>query len=142
MVWGVPYDVTEKTYKKANAKAIIDGDVVYTSSKGVIKAHDKATGAVKWASKDFGGGIAQTELKGNIIYGRMGGQFYEYKEREWKLAKPLGIVAVDKKSGNMLWRYDKAKDECWKKAISEMARCQVDDCNRHGIPPIITTTVP
>lgn len=39
-------------------------------------------------------------------------------------------------------RTDKAKDECWKKAISEMARCQVDDCNRHGIPPIITTTVP
>lgn len=110
LVWGVPYDVTEKTYKKANAAAIIDGDVIYTSSKGVIKAHDKATGAVKWTSKDFGGGVAQMALRGNILYGRMGGQFYEYKEREWKLAKPLGIVAVDKASGNALWRYDDAKD--------------------------------
>jgi outer membrane protein assembly factor BamB len=110
LVWGVPYDVTEKTYKKANAKAIIDGDVVYTSAKGVIRAHDKATGAVKWTSKDFGGGIAQMELRGKTLYGRMGGQFYEYKDREWKLSKPLGIVAVDKATGSPLWQYDKAKD--------------------------------
>ena len=110
LVWGVPYDVTEKTYKKANAQAIIDGDVVYTSAKGVIRAHDKATGAIKWTSKDFGGGIAQMATRGNIIYGRMGGQFYEYKEKEWKLSKPLGIVALDKTAGNALWQYDKAKD--------------------------------
>jgi outer membrane protein assembly factor BamB len=110
LVWGVPYDVTEKTYKKANAQAIVDDDVVYTSSKGVLRAHDKSTGAVKWATKDFGGGIAQMLANGSLLYGRMGGQFYEYKEREWKLAKPLGIVAVDKSSGNLLWRYDKAKD--------------------------------
>lgn len=110
LVWGVPYDVTEKTYKKANAKAIIDGDVVYTSAKGVIRAHDKATGAVKWTSKDFGGGIAQMELRGKTLYGRMGGQFYEYKDREWKLSKPLGIVALDKATGSPLWQYDKAKD--------------------------------
>jgi outer membrane protein assembly factor BamB len=110
MVWGVPYDVTEKTYKKANAAAIIDGDLVYTSAKGVIRAHDKGTGALKWASKDFGGGVAQMALRGNILYGRMGGQFYEYKEREWALAKPLGIVAVDKSTGNVLWKFDKAKD--------------------------------
>jgi outer membrane protein assembly factor BamB len=110
LVYGVPYDVTEKTYKKANARAIIDGDVIYTSAKGVIRAHDKATGAVKWVSKDFGGGVAQMAIRGNIIYCRMGGQFYEYKDREWKLAKPLGIVAVDKITGNVLWKYDKAKD--------------------------------
>jgi outer membrane protein assembly factor BamB len=110
LVYGVPYDVTEKTYKKANAQAIIDSDVIYTSAKGVIRAHDKATGAVKWVSKDFGGGVAQMAIRGNIIYCRMGGQFYEYKDREWKLAKPLGIVAVDKTTGNVLWKYDKAKD--------------------------------
>lgn len=110
LVWGVPYDVTEKTYKKANAQAIVDGDIVYTSSKGVLRAHDKATGAVKWTSKDFGGGVAQMAMRGDILYGRMGGQFFEYKEREWKLVKPLGIVAVDKKSGSTLWRYDDAKD--------------------------------
>jgi hypothetical protein len=39
-------------------------------------------------------------------------------------------------------RNRKAKKDCWDKAIEAMSRCQVDDCNRHGIPPIITTTVP
>lgn len=39
-------------------------------------------------------------------------------------------------------RTRKAKTDCWDKAIEAMSRCQVDDCNRHGIPPIITTTVP
>lgn len=39
-------------------------------------------------------------------------------------------------------RTDKAKDECWKKAIKELGRCQVEVCGRHKPDPILTITVP
>lgn len=42
----------------------------------------------------------------------------------------------------LIGRSKKAEAECWKKAIKELARCQVDDCNRHGIPPITTVSGP
>jgi hypothetical protein len=39
-------------------------------------------------------------------------------------------------------RTNKAREKCWKEANRELSRCQVETCNRHGNPPIITTSVP
>jgi len=110
MVWGVPYDVTEGKLKKANAQALLDGDVVYTSAKGQLRAVDRKTGAVKWTSPDYGAAVAEMLAHGSVIYGRMGGEFFDDKDREWKLKTPLGVVAVDKSNGQMLWKYDGADD--------------------------------
>ncbi len=110
MVWAVPYDVTEGKLKRANAQAAIDGDVIYTSAKGQLRAVDKANGAVKWTSPDYGAAVAEMAAKNDVIYGRMGGEFFDDKDRQWKLKKPLGVVAVDKSNGQMIWKYDGADD--------------------------------
>jgi outer membrane protein assembly factor BamB len=110
MAWAVPYDVTEGRLKRANAQAVIDGDLIYTSAKGQLRAVDKNTGIVKWISKDYGAGIAEMQMRGNIIYGRMGGTFFDDKKNEWDLKKPLGIVAISTSDGQPTWRYDKMKD--------------------------------
>jgi hypothetical protein len=106
----VPYDVTEGKLKRANAQAIIDGDLIYTSAKGQLRAIDKNSGAVKWTSSDYGAAIAEMRGQGGVIFGRMGGEFFDDKERQWMLKKPLGVVAIDKSSGQMLWKYDGADD--------------------------------
>lgn len=110
LLWGVPYDVTEGKIKRGNAQIIVDGDTVYTSSKGQLRAIDKATGNVKWASKDFGGAIAEMAVRGNVIYGRLGGNFYDWSKREWQLKKPLGVVTVNKQTGAAISMYDKMKE--------------------------------
>jgi outer membrane protein assembly factor BamB len=110
LVWGVPYDVTEGRIKRGNAAAVIDGDTIFTSAKGEIRAHDKASGQVKWTSKHHGGAVAQMILKGDVLYGRMGGHFYDYGKREWVLEKPLGVVALNKNTGATIWVFDKAQD--------------------------------
>jgi outer membrane protein assembly factor BamB len=110
MIWGTKYDVTEGQIKHANAQAIIDGDTVYTSAKGQVRAIDKATGAIKWTSKDFGGGIAEMRERGGVIYGRLGGNFYDFGRREYVTKKPLGVAAIDKKTGAPQWFYDKASN--------------------------------
>jgi outer membrane protein assembly factor BamB len=110
LAWKVEYDVTAGTIKRGNAQIIVDGDTVYTAAKGVLRAVDRGTGQLKWTSKDFGGAIAEMERDGEVLYGRLGGTFYDKVKKEFEQKKPFGVVAVDKKTGAMIWRYDDAKD--------------------------------
>ena len=110
LVWKVPYDITEGKIKRGNAQAVIDGDVIYTSAKGQVRAIDKETGNLRWTSKDFGGAVAEMQLQENVLYGRLGGNFYDFGKREYALKKPLGVVALDKKTGAPIWFYEKAED--------------------------------
>jgi outer membrane protein assembly factor BamB len=110
LLWGTKYDVTEGSIKRGNAQAVIDGDTIYTSAKGQLRAIDKQTGAVRWTSKDFGGAVAEMKLGGEHIYGRLGGAFYDFSKREYVAKKPFGVAAVDRKTGATVWYYDKASD--------------------------------
>lgn len=110
LVWALPFDVTEGQLVKANARAILEGDVLYTSAKGKLRAIDKNSGQLKWESKDFGAGVVQMISSGGAIYGRMGGHFYNWADKEWLLKKPLGVVAVGKNGGQAIWKFDDAKD--------------------------------
>lgn len=110
LVWKLPYDVTEGKIKQGNAQAVIDGDTVYTSAKGQVRAVDKQTGALKWTSKDFGGAVAEMKLAGDVLYGRLGGTFYDFGKREYVPKKPLGVVALDRRTGAANWFYDKASE--------------------------------
>ena len=110
VIWKTPYDVTEGNLKRANAQAVLDRDTVYTSAKGVIRAIDRATGAIKWTSSDFGAAVAQMQAGDKLIFGRMGGTYFDHGKDEWLLKKPLGVVAVNKNTGQQVWRFDDAKD--------------------------------
>lgn len=111
LVWKTLYDVTDGSLKNTNGQAIIDGDMIYTSAQGIIRAIDKNSGAVKWTTKDFGkGGIAEMQLLGDTVYGRMGGQFYSGKKGEWQKKSPIGVVALNKSTGSTNWIYEGAKN--------------------------------
>src|SRR5690606_33503875 len=92
-------------------QAIVDGDVIYTSAQGIIRAIDKNSGTVRWSTKDMGkGGIAEMQLFGDVIYGRMGGQFFSAKKGEWQKKSPIGVVALNKTDGSTKWIYKDAKN--------------------------------
>ena len=111
LVWKNVYDVTDGSLKNTNGQAIIDGDTIYTSANGIIRAIDKNSGAVKWTTKDFGkGGIAEMQVRGGVIYGRMGGQFFSAKKGEWLEKGPVGVVALNKANGSTNWIYTGAKE--------------------------------
>lgn len=111
LIWKTLYDVTDGSLKNTNGQAIIDGDTIYTSAQGIIRAIDKNSGAVKWTTKDFGkGGIAEMQLHGDVVYGRMGGQFYSAKKGEWQKKSPIGVVALNKSNGSTNWIYTGANE--------------------------------
>lgn len=110
VLWGLPYDVTEGRLKRGNSQAVIDGDTIYSSAKGQLRAVDKQTGKQKWISADFGAAVAEVDIKGDMLYGRMGGTFFDDKKQDWDLKKPLGVVALDRNSGQVKWKFDKMSD--------------------------------
>lgn len=111
LVWKTVYDVTDGSLKNTNGQAIVDGDVIYTSAQGIIRAIDKNSGTVRWSTKDMGkGGIAEMQLFGDVIYGRMGGQFFSAKKGEWQKKSPIGVVALNKTDGSTNWIYKDAKN--------------------------------
>jgi outer membrane protein assembly factor BamB len=111
LVWKNVYDVTDGSLKNTNGQAIVDGDTIFTSAQGIIRAIDKNGGTVKWTTKDFGkGGIAEMQLHGDVVYGRMGGQFYSAKKGEWQEKGPVGVVALNKSAGTTNWIYTGADE--------------------------------
>lgn len=111
LVWKMPYDVTEGSMKRTNGAAIVDGETIYTSAKGVIRAFNKQNGALKWQTKDFSsGGVAEMIANGNVLYGRFGGIFYSNKQKEYVKKTPIGVAAIDKNTGAVLWTYSGAKN--------------------------------
>ena len=110
LLWGVKYDVTEGAIKRGNSQAIVAGDAVLTSAKGQMRAHDAATGSVRWTSKDFGGAVAEMRVLGDVLYGRLGGAFFNYGSKKYETKKPFGVAAVDKRTGATLWYYEGAKN--------------------------------
>jgi outer membrane protein assembly factor BamB len=122
LLWKNAYDVTEKSFRKNNASPVVDGGTVYTSAKGQIRAFDRASGALKWTSQDFGAGVAQMMARDGVLYGRMGGVFYEMNKREFQKKKPLGVVALDAATGGLNWRYDGAQDSITNMAVLPEAK--------------------
>ncbi len=110
LVWKSAFDVTEGRIKQGNASLVVDGDLVISSAKGQLRAFDRNSGVQKWMSPDFGAAVAEMMVHGDVIYARMGGTFYDYGKKDWDLKKPLGVVTLNKNSGAVISKYDKAND--------------------------------
>lgn len=111
LVWKTAYDVTDGSLTNTNGQAIIDGDTIYTSANNIIRAINKSDGAIKWQTKDYGkGGIAEMQMWGDTIYGRLGGQFFSAKKGEYIRKSPIGVVAISKTDGAEQWIYTGAKE--------------------------------
>jgi len=95
LLWSAPFDVTEGHFKRTNSSPIVDGGLVFSSAKGVVRAFDKATGALKWTSKDYGAAIPELQVQNGVLLARMGGTYYESAKKAYELKKPLGIIALD-----------------------------------------------
>ena len=114
--WNVEYTTADKELKKSYAAPVIDGDTVYAAGKGLVYAIDKASGQVKWktdkVSSGFfsSGAISQVLPAGDKLYVRLGGNFYNAPKKQFELKKPLGVMALDRASGNKDWEYKDADE--------------------------------
>lgn len=109
--WGHEFKAAPKEFKRAAAGIVIDGDMVYASGVSKVVAIDKASGTVKWESKKvFSGTIVQLLPAGDKVVARLGGNFLPVGGKEWKLEKPLRVIALNKADGAEAWEYKDIDD--------------------------------
>lgn len=107
--WRQEYGVREGDLALSDADPVIDETVVFTSGEGRIRAIDRATGAAIWRSDDFGV-VPELAVDDRVVYGRLGGRFYNVENGEWQWRGDYGAVALDRVSGKQLWRYGDGND--------------------------------
>ena len=108
-LWRHNYDVREGDLALSDAEPIVDGQIVYTSGEGKVRAIDRVTGKRLWESDDFGV-VPELFVDERAIYGRLGGRFYDVDDEEWRWKGPYGAVAIDRATGKRIWRYGGGND--------------------------------
>jgi outer membrane protein assembly factor BamB len=109
--WGHEFKAVPKEFKRAAAGLVIDGDMIYASGVSKVVAIEKAGGTIKWESKKvFSGTIVQLLPAGDKVVARLGGNFLPVGAKEWKLEKPLRVIALNKADGVEAWEYKDIDD--------------------------------
>lgn len=103
-IWRVRYPVTEGDLALTDSEPILEGNIIYTSGRGILRAFDRNTGRKLWESDDYGV-IPELYLSDDILYGRIGGQFYSPEDKKWKGRGPFGVLALDRRTGKRLFEY-------------------------------------
>lgn len=109
--WAHEFRAVPREFKRAAAGIVVDGDTVFASGVSKVVAINKSTGTILWESKKvFSGTTVQLLPAGEKLLVRLGGNFLETSKREWKLEKPLRILALNKSDGAEVWEYTNLSD--------------------------------
>ena len=98
------FKVNESGLALTEADPVVDGQNIYVSGRGRIRAIGRRTGDEVWKADDVGT-AAEMVLVGDVLYIRTGGQFTRIRDGEPESKGPFGVAAIDTKNGNTLWRY-------------------------------------
>lgn len=117
--WGAEMISGGSELKKAHAPLRLHGERIYGSAGGSVYALDKNTGAVVWKSdrvSSYAGLlkarnnalVSQLEFVGDKLWARYGGYFSTGQAVQ--LREPLGVLALNPDSGEVLYHFEKAKE--------------------------------
>ena len=98
------FKINENGLALTEADPVVDGDNVYVSGRGRIRAIDRRTGDTRWKANDLGI-TAEMALIGQTLFVRTGGQFTRIEDGEIESKGPYGVSAIDTATGKTIWRY-------------------------------------
>lgn len=105
LVWHRKFGVFEGDLAKSYAEPWFDEQNVYVAGEGKVCAFRLADGEQLWKTDDFGI-VTELYADANVLYGKLGGQFFDFAGNEWDRKGPFGAVALDPKTGKKLWKWD------------------------------------
>ena len=107
-VWRFKLKASVNNVKQTYAQPLLSGDILYAVGRSNLHAIDVATGVEKWKVKIGNAAMPQLELLDDLIVGRLGGTFSTGEDLVRK--SPFGAFAVDTISGQLAWKWTKARD--------------------------------
>mgnify|MGYP001005848368 CR=1 FL=1 len=115
-LWRQQYSLLEGDFALSASGAIVTDDAVYATGEGRIRAFDRATGKQLWKTDDFGV-IPELFLDDQTVYGQLGGRFFNISSENWVWKGSYGAVAVDRRTGKQVWKFDSGNDSTTSLAI-------------------------
>ncbi len=98
------FRVNEEGLALTEADPVADGERLYVSGRGRVRAIARATGREIWEAKDLGLTPEMIATDG-VLYVRTGGQFTRLEDGEIAERGPYGVSAIDPVTGKIRWRY-------------------------------------
>lgn len=108
-VWKDRFSVLENELALSYAYPVVDQTTIIITGDHRVRAHDLATGKRLWKSEKFDI-IPELLVGGEVLYGQLGGQFFNIDKEKWKWKGDFGVFALHKTSGETIWIYDDADD--------------------------------
>ncbi len=108
-VWKDRFSVLEDELALSYAYPVVDDTTIITTGGHRVRAYDLVTGKRLWKSEKFDI-IPELLLGSQILYGQLGGQFFNIDKEKWKWQGDFGVFALDKASGETIWIYAEADD--------------------------------
>jgi hypothetical protein len=109
VAWSEKFKVIENELAMSYANPVIDGATIIATGDNRVRAFDLETGKPLWRSERFN--IISELLPGRqLIYGQLGGQFFNIDKEKWQWKGRFGVFALDKSNGETVWKYEKGND--------------------------------
>lgn len=116
ILWQQEFDTVDPGLKKTHSPIVIDGDTIYKTGRGLVVAIDRQTGKIRWESKQRKKEMMpELQVHGEHVIVRIGGMFSNGKDMI--PAKPFGVLALDRGTGEERWSWTKAKDSITNMAV-------------------------
>lgn len=112
LAWDVPFSTADRNYKRTCPVPVVADGLVFAGGRsGAVYAIERASGRVRWQGQEVRSGlVTQLLVTDDMVFARIGGNFYSQKERQYLLRTPLGVIAIDRATGARRWEYLAGRD--------------------------------
>lgn len=108
LAWEVTFQTADTSLKRTYAPLLLENETLYATGQGIIVAINRADGNILWQEKvSKKAPLADMNIAGDSLLVRTGGTFTDTKKLQMKT--PLGLIALDKKTGTEKWEFKKGK---------------------------------
>lgn len=98
------FSVNEGGLALTETDPAVDEEFIYTSGKGRVRAIRRSDYEEAWKADDLGT-TPEMVVAGNRLFVRTGGQFTRIKNGETEEKGPFGVSALDRRTGDTVWRF-------------------------------------
>lgn len=107
--WQDRFSVIKNDLALSYSNPMKDQKNIITTGEKRVRAYDLNSGKLVWRSRRFGI-IPELMVGKQLVYGQLGGRFFNFHKEKWQWKGKFGVFALNKATGKTVWKYNNAND--------------------------------